>query len=145
MDYIRIGEYTFVMPEDRLDVMFRAFADRTRLRILNVLREGQICVGDLVEVIRAPQPTISRHLAYLRRSGLVECEREGNWCFYTLAEPSSAFHGRLLDCLGCCLGEVPQLRRDMQRLGRLRQRGGCCDRDVISARRGGNCCTNASA
>lgn len=116
------------MAHDQLDVMFRAFADRTRLRILNVLREGALCVGDLAQVIRTPQPTISRHLAYLRRAGLVECEREGNWCFYALAAPVSAFHERLLDCLGCCLAEVPQLRRDQLRLSRLRMRGGCCDR-----------------
>jgi len=121
------------MPDDQYDVMFRAFADRTRLRLLNVLREGSICVGDLVQVVRAPQPTISRHLAYLRRAGLVECEREGNWCFYALATPDSTFHERLLDCLGCCLSEVPQLRRDIQRLRRLRARGGCCDREPTGA------------
>ena len=62
---------------DDVDVMFRAFADRTRLRLLNILREGETCVGDLVSIVDAPQPTISRHLAYLRRAGLVHFEKRG--------------------------------------------------------------------
>jgi ArsR family transcriptional regulator, arsenate/arsenite/antimonite-responsive transcriptional repressor len=120
------------MPADRLDTMFRAFADRTRLRVLHLLRGGEVCVGDLVEVIAAPQPTISRHLAYLRRAGLVEVERDANRCYYRLARPRSDFHARLLECLGCCLGEAPELRRDAKALARLRRAGrgaggACCD------------------
>ena len=116
------------MAKDNLDRVFRAFADRTRLRILNILREGETCVGDLVTVLAAPQPTISRHLAYLRRAELVEVEREGAWCFYRLAEPSSEFQERLLGCLGCCFSEAPELRKDLQRMSRLKARGGCCPR-----------------
>jgi ArsR family transcriptional regulator len=110
------------------DRLFRACADRTRLRLLNLLREGEACVGDLVAIIDAPQPTISRHLAYLRRSGLVEVEREGNWCFYRLAEPSGAVHDRLLDCLSCCIEESPELREDARIMDRLRKGDGCCSR-----------------
>ena len=129
------------MATDNLDRMFRAFADRTRLRLLNLLREGEICVGDLVSIIDAPQPTISRHLAYLRRAGLVEVEREGNWCFYHLARPSGAFHDRLLDCLACCLAEAPQLRQDARKLARLRKKGGCCSRvSVGETTRKATCC-----
>lgn len=116
------------MAKDNLDRVFRAFADRTRLRILNILREGETCVGDMVAVLAAPQPTISRHLAHLRRAELVEVEREGTWCFYRLAEPGSEFQERLLDCLGCCFSEAPELRRDLRRLNRLRAKGGCCPR-----------------
>ncbi|MHC5002235.1 MAG: ArsR/SmtB family transcription factor [Planctomycetota bacterium] len=108
------------------DLMFRAFADRTRLRILSVLRDGPTCVGDLVTVVGAPQPTISRHLATLRRAKLVTVERQGTWCIYALAPPASPLHERLLDCLGCCLAGVPQLRRDARTLARLRAKGGCC-------------------
>jgi ArsR family transcriptional regulator len=116
------------MPADTLDRMFRACADRTRLRILNLLVAGEICVGDLVSVIDAPQSTVSRHLAYLRRAGLVVAQRQATWCFYALAEPDSEFHQRLLACLSCCQAEVPQLRRDVHKLGRLRRAGGCCPR-----------------
>ena len=57
---------------DRTDRMFRAFSDRTRLRILHLLQGGEMCVGDLVEVLRVPQPKASRHLAYLKKAGLVD-------------------------------------------------------------------------
>jgi len=111
---------------DSLDTMFRAFADRTRLRLLNLLRGGEVCVGDIVAVLDVPQPTVSRHLASLRRSGLVAVERRGLWRIYSLAPPASDFHARLLDCLSCCLAEAPELRRDADRLAALRARGGCC-------------------
>ncbi len=120
------------MPGDTLDRMFRACADRTRLRILNLLVEGEICVGDLVSVIDAPQPTVSRHLAYLRRAGLVVTQRQATWCFYALAEPGSEFHERLLACLSCCPAEMPQLRRDARTLARLRRAGGCCPRTAAA-------------
>ncbi|MBN1492026.1 MAG: transcriptional regulator, partial [Phycisphaerae bacterium] len=51
-----------------IDLMFRAFSDRTRLRILHILQDGELCVGDIVEILRAPQPRVSRHLAYLRKA-----------------------------------------------------------------------------
>jgi len=56
----------------------------------------------------------------------VEVRREGRWCFYSLAEAGSGFHGRLLACLGSCFGEVPELRADAARAGRLVESGGCC-------------------
>lgn len=106
--------------------MFRAFSDPIRLRTLHLLTGGEMCVGDLVEVLQVPQPTASRHLRYLREAGLVEVRREGRWCFYSLAEAGSGFHRRLLDCLGSCFAEVPELRSDAERAGRLRETGGCC-------------------
>jgi ArsR family transcriptional regulator len=129
------------MPANNPDLVFRAFADRTRLRLLSLLRGGEICVGDLVTVIDSPQPTISRHLAYLRRAGLVEAEREGNWCFYRLAEPAGAFQERLIDCLSCCLAEVPQLQKDARILARLRKSSGCCTRAAVRhPDRSASCC-----
>ena len=98
--------------------MFRAFSDRTRLRILNLLRGGETCVCDLQGVLGVPQPKVSRHLAYLRRAGLVAVRKQGLWSYYTLAPARNAFHGRLLDCLECCLNDVPELAKDARRLGR---------------------------
>ena len=73
----------------RVDVMFRAFSDRTRLRILHLLRGGELCVCDLVDVLGVPQPKISRHLAYLRRAGSVVARKDGLWCHYRLARPAT--------------------------------------------------------
>lgn len=111
------------------DGMFRAFSDRTRLRILSLLRPGELCVCDLVRVIGAPQPTVSRHLAYLRKAGLVSARREGLWMYYTLAPATAALHRKLLECLACCFGDVPELARDAAALGRPGGRAskGCRD------------------
>jgi DNA-binding transcriptional ArsR family regulator len=62
---------------NQIDLMFRAFSDRTRLRILYLLKYGETCVGDLVEILGVPQAKASRHLAYLRKAGLVEVRRDG--------------------------------------------------------------------
>lgn len=107
--------------------VFRAFSDRTRLRVLHLLKGGELCVCDLVEVLGVSQPKVSRHLAYLRRAGLVEARREGLWMHYRLAAARGAFHGKMLECLGCCSGEAPELARDAKRLGgRKGRRAGCC-------------------
>lgn len=114
------------LATSRVDVMFRAFSDRTRLRILSLLREGETCVCDLQAVLKAPQPKVSRHLAYLRRAGLVTARKEGLWSYYTLAPARNAFHAKLLDCLACCFNDVPELAADAVRIRRLRQPRGCC-------------------
>jgi ArsR family transcriptional regulator len=105
--------------------MFRAFSDRTRLRILHLLAGGELCVCDLVRVLRVPQPTASRHLAYLRRAGLVLARREGLWSYYRLAPAETPFHQKLIECLGCCFAVVPELGKDAKRLGRGAG-GRCC-------------------
>ncbi len=110
----------------QVDLMFRAFSDRTRLRLLHLIKNGEICVGDLVKVLRLPQPTVSRHLAYLRRADLVVARKEGQWSFYSLAGAKGRFHRALLGCLGSCLSEVPDLAADAQRHRRIRRTGGCC-------------------
>jgi ArsR family transcriptional regulator len=114
------------MAADRSNLLFKAFADETRLRILSVLRSGELCVGDLVEILRVPQPTASRHLAYLRRAGLVQAQRTGLWQHYRLAEPTSAMHRRLLDGLGHCFDDVKAIRTDQVHAKRVREAGGCC-------------------
>lgn len=111
---------------DRIDVMFRAFSDRTRLRILRVLLGGELCVGDIVEILRAPQPRVSRHLAYLRKAGLVDDRKCGLWKHYSLAPAKSNFHRKLLECLEKCFGDVPELKADNARAAKIRKSGGCC-------------------
>jgi len=71
-----------------LVTLFQALADPTRLRLLNLMAAGEVCVCYFVEVFDEPQPKISRHLAYLRRAGLVTARRDGKWIHYGLAEPS---------------------------------------------------------
>jgi ArsR family transcriptional regulator len=99
-----------------VDRMFRAFSDRTRLRILHLLLPGELCVCHIVDVLDLSQPKISRHLAYLRRTGLALARKEGLWNYYRLAPAQSTFHEKLLQCLGTCFREVPELTQDAQRL-----------------------------
>jgi ArsR family transcriptional regulator len=117
---------TRIEPLGGMDLMFRAFSDRNRLRILHVLLGGELCVGDIVEILQAPQPRVSRHLAYLRKAGLVVARRSGQWCHYSLAPVKTPFHGKLLECLSKCFGEVPELRADGARAAKIRKSGGCC-------------------
>jgi ArsR family transcriptional regulator, arsenate/arsenite/antimonite-responsive transcriptional repressor len=104
--------------------ILKACADPTRLRILRVLAEGETCVGDIVTILGVTQPTASRHLARLRRAGLVAVREEGRWAHYSLAPARSAFRRRLLGCLASC--EEPQLARDLAKTKSLRRTGGCC-------------------
>ncbi|MGH7549898.1 MAG: ArsR/SmtB family transcription factor [Gemmatimonadota bacterium] len=78
------------------DALSRALGDPTRVRIANLLAAGELCVCDLVELLALPQPTVSRHLAVLRTSGIVRARRRGRYVHYRLAEPGSAFHAALL-------------------------------------------------
>jgi len=109
-----------------VDLMFRAFSDRTRLRILSLLRKRAFCVGDLVEILQAPQPRISRHLAYLRKAKLVAVRKSGLWSYYSLARAETAFLKMLLSCLENCFSEVPQIQADQARAAEIKKSGGCC-------------------
>jgi len=114
------------MAKAEINVIFRAFSDRTRLRILCLLTNGEMCVGDLVKVLQVPQPTASRHLSYLRRAGLVETRKNGLWVHYRLARAKNAFHRNILKCLGNCFHDVPEIADDAKRAGVIRKSGGCC-------------------
>ncbi len=84
-----------------MERLFQALADRTRLRLLNLIADQEVCVCYLVEILKLPQPTISRHLAYLRRSGIVAARRQGKWMHYRIAPLQNATARRLLlDILG---------------------------------------------
>ncbi len=100
----------------KVDLIFRALSDRTRLRILSLLHGGELCVCDLVDVLEMPQPTVSRHLAYLRKTRLVVARKEGLWSYYRLIPARSTFHEKLLECLDACRQEVPEVARDSRRL-----------------------------
>jgi len=102
----------------RVDRLYRAFADRTRLRILHMLLGGELCVCHIVDVLEVPQPKASRHLAYLRKAGLVLARREGRWSYYRLASAKSKLHQALLDSLSHCRKGMPELLTDDARLGR---------------------------
>jgi len=100
--------------------LFGTFADPTRLRILNLLGAGrEVCVCDLCEVLGETQPKVSRHLAILRKSGLVRVRREGRWRHYALTEDPSMLQRRVLECVASCLAELPELAADRRRLAAL--------------------------
>jgi ArsR family transcriptional regulator len=104
-----------------LDRVFRALGDPTRLRLLNLMAEQEICVCYFTEVIGAPQPKISRHLAYLRKAGIVASRREGKWMHYRLAIPSNPQVAAILKSVLEVLSQDKDLQRDRQRLNRA-----CC-------------------
>ena len=89
--------------------VFNAFTDETRLRIMNLLGKGELCVCDLVRVLKEPQSKVSRHLAYLRRARLVESRKKGLWMFYRLSNPAGT--GAIL------LASLKQMRGDFEELG----------------------------
>jgi len=112
--------------DSSVDTMFRAFSERTRLRILHLLLDGEMCVGDLVAILETTQPRASQHLAYLRNAGLVLGRKDGLWIYYSLAPAQSPFHKKLLECLKHCFSEVPELQADENRATKLRRAGRCC-------------------
>ncbi len=105
--------------------LFRAFADSTRLRIVNLLLEGEVCVCDLCTVLGEIQPKVSRHLAYLRRAELVTVRTQGKWKYYALATRPKPLERTLLQCVRSCLREMDELQEDLKRF-RTRKNGECC-------------------
>jgi len=117
-----IFDFVNMIPAD----LFAAFANPTRLRILNLLQaEKEVCVCDLCEVLGELQPKVSRHLSVLREAGLVEVRSDGKWKFYALAAPPSSLHRTLVRCVGQCLGEFEELADDRRRLAGLEARLRC--------------------
>lgn len=113
------------MAPSRLDEILKAAADPTRLRLLNLLRLGSICVCDLKAVLRLPQPTVSRHLAALRHVGLVTDVRKGTRIVYSLLPPSTPQIGALHDLLDRCCPEDPGMRADILRFREAVTAGEC--------------------
>ena len=81
---------------DGLETFFRALADRTRLQLIQMLGDKELCVCDCVEVLQTNQPKVSRHLAYLKRAGIVTARRDGKWTYYRLTEPADPYAAKIL-------------------------------------------------
>ncbi len=97
-----------------LAAVFSAFSDRTRLRVLNLLaNEGELCVCDIMSVLKEPQSKVSRHLGYLRRSGLVEARRKGLWMYYSLSKTRA---GACLALLEDRRLRVDEFKKDLKAL-----------------------------
>ncbi len=107
--------------------LFAALSDPTRLRLLGLLQGGEVCVCDLFGALSIPQPTASRHLAILRRVGLVSVRKQGLWSYYALATPQSELHAKVLESLAHCSGDAADGSKDKTRLAKVRKARGCCD------------------
>ena len=105
--------------------LFKAFADETRLRILHLLSRGELCVCDIHDTLKLPQSKVSRHLACLRRAGLVRLRKNGLWKHYSLTAPQGHFHRSLVRCLHRCFDEVDILKRDRAALKKRLQEKRC--------------------
>jgi ArsR family transcriptional regulator len=106
---------------EQMELLFKALADRTRLRLLNLMGDDEVCVCFFVEVLGTNQPKISRHLAYLRRAGIVAARREGKWMHYRVATPSNPHAARLLGETRAWLAQEHDMKQDRQRLVKV-----CC-------------------
>lgn len=110
---------------EQLVQFFKALSDETRLRIMMLLTQGELCVCDLMFVLAEPQSKVSRHLAYLKHSGLTNSKRAGVWMHYWLKEPVDEVHKVQIDFLKEQLSRLPQFRMDRERLLELKKQGGC--------------------
>jgi ArsR family transcriptional regulator, arsenate/arsenite/antimonite-responsive transcriptional repressor len=104
-----------------IERFFRALADRTRLRILNLLGADEVCVCFLSEILRTNQPSISRHLAYLKRAGIVGARREGKWMHYRIVTPPDPYAASFLSDVRAWLAQDKAMQRDRKQLVRV-----CC-------------------
>jgi ArsR family transcriptional regulator len=106
-----------------METVFKALADETRLRILGLLLTGEVCVCHIHESLKIPQSKASRHLAYLRRSGLVDTRRDGLWIHYRLGRAPDPVLAAIVDAVRHALAHLDGVKRDAERLQR---RTGCC-------------------
>lgn len=104
-----------------MESLFKALADRTRLRLLNLMGQDEICVCFLVEALQTNQPKISRHLAYLRRAGVVAARREGKWIHYRIVEPPDVQAARIFREVRTWLANDTAMQRERLRLTEI-----CC-------------------
>lgn len=110
-------------PGSAFDGLFKGLADPTRIRIVNLLAAGELCVCDLVGLLDLPQPMVSRHLAYLRHAGLVTVRREPRYAYYRLAPAEDPVHASLVHCVRRCFDEAGPLHAERRAaLRRVRQR-----------------------
>src|SRR5215467_767512 len=104
-----------------IENLFKALADQTRLRLIGLLGDSEVCVCFLVEILKTSQPKISRHLAYLRRAQIVSARREGKWMHYRLIQPPDEHAARIFREVRASLSEHPEFQRDREKLEKI-----CC-------------------
>lgn len=104
-----------------VELLFRALADRTRLRLINLMGNDEVCVCFFVEVLNTNQPKISRHLAYLRKAGVVSARRDGKWIHYRIVEPSDRHAANIFREVRTWLESDQKMRRDRAQLVKI-----CC-------------------
>jgi len=104
-----------------MELLFRALADRTRLRLLSLMGSDEVCVCYFVEVLNMHQPKISRHLAYMRNAGIVGARREGKWMHYRVVEPKDRRAAQVLRNIREWLASDREMQRDRSRLVKV-----CC-------------------
>src|SRR2546423_15124288 len=107
--------------EFSMETFFKALADRTRLRLLHLMGDEELCVCFFVEVLKTNQPKISRHLAYLRRAGVVSARREGKWIHYRIVEPRDSHAANIFREVRAWLANEPAMQSDRTRLRKI-----CC-------------------
>jgi ArsR family transcriptional regulator len=105
-----------------LPLLFAALADRTRLRLLNLMNGREVCVCYFVEILKQSQPKISRHLAYLRNAGIVSARREGKWMHYSIAWPTDAGAAAILNATLTSFEADREMQSDLSRLSKA-----CCE------------------
>ncbi len=104
-----------------IELLFKALADRTRLQLINLMGDDEVCVCFFVEVLKTNQPKISRHLAYLRRAGVVSARREGKWIHYRVVEPPDPHAANIFREVRFWLNNEPAMQKDRTRLAKI-----CC-------------------
>jgi len=102
--------------------LFAALADPTRLRLLNLMAGREVCVCYFVEILKQGQPKISRHLAYLRRAGIVSARRDGKWMHYRIQRPEDARAAAILDATLVSFKADREMQGDLALLGKA-----CCE------------------
>jgi ArsR family transcriptional regulator, arsenate/arsenite/antimonite-responsive transcriptional repressor len=110
-----------VKKEFNFEQLFQALGDKTRLRLLNLMGDKEICVCYFVEILDQPQPKISRHLAYLRSAGIVDARREGKWMHYKIVVPTHSGGAQVLQQTLAALGQEKAMQADRARLTKA-----CC-------------------
>jgi ArsR family transcriptional regulator len=107
------------------EAIFQAFGDSTRLRLINLLLDGEACVCHLCETLRASQPKVSRHLAALRRAGLVRVRRNGKWASYSVVPAQSGLPLSVMNQVRAMRADLAELSADLERMRAVRQRIAC--------------------
>lgn len=104
-----------------IELLFKALADRTRLKLINLMGDDEVCVCFFVEVLKTNQPKVSRHLAYLRRAGVVAARREGKWMHYRIVEPPDSRAANIFREVRNWLETDAAMQQDRSKLAKL-----CC-------------------